>query len=275
MLFQTEKRRLVSIAKCLNGIKNDIYICEDILSPDRKKYTVWAIKDHFLSKKIVDWFENESRPEAAETFSDNGMYCVSFPYAAERSLLLYVCTEDCSFSGLRTLCRQVIFTCMTSKLPGGILYLVLKQNGINISQGRVYLTYQLDLSELSEKSETDNVRLCAKILQDILENTGCTDWSGYELLQKKNKRAQYRSFTELYQDIAFGEKLCKTKGKYRLGLLLKKKLSVVLKIIKILCIVTVIAALAVFLANLCLGENIFMRLFENHFIKIGTESLLQ
>ena len=90
MLFQTEKRRLVSIAKCLNGIKNDIYICEDILSPDRKKYTVWAIKDHFLSKKIVDWFENESRPETAETFSDNGMYCVSFPYAAERSLLLYL-----------------------------------------------------------------------------------------------------------------------------------------------------------------------------------------
>lgn len=275
MLFQTENRRLVSIAKCLSGRKNDVYICEDVLLPDRKKYTVWAVKDHLLAKKIVDWFENENRPEAAETFSDNGMYCVSFPYTAERSLLLYACTEECSFHGVRTLCGQVVFTCMTSKLPRGILYLILKQNGLNINQGRVYLTYQLDLSGMSEKSEMDNVRLCAEILQDILENTGCTDWSGYELLQKKNKRAQYQSFTELYQDIAFGEKLQRTKGKYKLSLFFKKKLSVILKIVKIFCIASIIAALIVFLANLCLGENIFMRLFENYFIKIGTESLLQ
>ena len=275
MLFQMEKRHLVSIAKCLNGRKNDVYICEDRFSPDRKKYTVWAVKDHLLAKKIVDWFENESRPEAAETFSNHGMYCVSFPYAAKRSLFLYACMEDCSLNGLRTLCKQVVFTCMSSKLPRGILYLVLKQDGLNVSQGKVYLTCQLDLSELSEKSETDNVRLCARILQDILEDTGCTDWSGYELLQKKNKRAQYQSFTELYQDIASGEKLCKIQGKYRLNLFFKKKISVVFKIVKIFCIVAAIAALVVFLANLCLGENIFMRLFENRFIKIGTESLLQ
>lgn len=275
MLFQTKNRCLASIAKCLNGRKNDIYICEDILSPDREKYTVWAVKDHLLAKKIVDWFENENRPEMAETFCDNGMYCVSFPYAIERSLLLYICTEDCSLNGLRTLCRQVIFTCMTSKLPEGILYLLLKQGKLNICKGTVYLTYQLDLNELSEKNETDNVRLCAKILQELLEDTGCTDWSGYVLLQKKNKRAQYMSFTELYQDIAFGEKLRKTKGIYSLNVFLRKKLPVIVKIIKIFCIVIIITAFIVFLGNLCLGENVFTYLFENHFTKIGTESLLQ
>jgi len=275
MLFQTEARCLASVAKCLNGIKNDVYICEDIDSPGREKYTVWAVKDHLAAKKIINWFENESRPEQAEIFSDNGMYCVSFPYAPRRSLLLYAHTEDSSLEGRRELCRQVLFACMTSGLPRGILYLILKQGGLNISQGRVYLTYQLDLNGLEDKTEAETVGLCAKILQDILEETGCTDWSGYELLQKKNKRAQYISFTELYQDIAFGEKLRKTKGKYKLRFFFKKKIPTVLKIIKILCIVTAVTAFAVFLINLCLGENIFMRLFENHFTRIGTESLLQ
>lgn len=274
MLFQTENRRLVSIAKCLNGMKNDVYICEDILSPNREKYTVWAVKDHILAKKIVDWFENESRPEAAETFSNHGMYCVSFPYDMERSLA-YAHMEDCSFQGAKTLCEQIVFTCMTSKLPKGLLYFVLKQGGLNVCQSRVYLTYQLDLSRLSEKSEADNVRLCAKILQDMLEDIGSVDWSGYELLQKKNKRIQYGTFIELYQDIVSGEKLHKTKRSYKFHRFFQKKLSIALKIIKILCIALIITAAAVFTANLCLGENIFVSLFENHFVKIGTESLLQ
>lgn len=277
MRFKTENKELVSIAACIQGMKNDVYVCEDILSEDLRKYIVWAVKDHLLAKKIIVLFENEGRPEALEIFSSQGMYCAAFPYQEERSFTQHFRAEADSFEMAKELCRQAVFECMSSEFSVSFLYLILNQDGLNIGQNkRVYLTFRLDLKNLENKKEADAAKLCAQILQKTLEEAGYTNWSGYKLLQMKNHRQQYSSFIELYQDITGGEKLHSTRRRFwKQRLFLKGKLCLLLKILKILCILIGAVAFCVFIANLFLGENIFLRLFINSFEKIGTESLLQ
>ena len=277
MEFKTENKQLVSIAACLQGMKNDVYVCEDILSEDLRKYIVWAVKDHLLAKKIIVLFENEGKPQISEIFSDHGMYCAAFLYQEERSFTQYFKIEADSFERAKELCRQAVFECMSSEFSIAFLYLILNQDGLNIGQNkRVYLTFRLDLKNLEDKKEADAVRLCAQMLQKTLEEAGYTNWSGYKLLQMKNRRQQYSSFIELYQDIACGERLHNVQRRFwKQKLFLKGKLCLLVKIIKILCIFIGAAALCIFIANLFLGENIFLRLFVNSFEKIGTESLLQ
>lgn len=55
-----------------------------------------------------------------------------------------------------------------------------------------------------QRGRRKKVRRAVPYIAGVLEKSGYTGWSGYELLMKKNKREGYRSFAELYQDISKG-----------------------------------------------------------------------
>lgn len=277
MIVRSETKQLLCIGSGIVGSKNDVYICENISANKKELYTLCIIKDHLLAKRLTECFENGTKPEATEIFSDMGMYCIAFPYRQERRLKNFILTERISVTDIKEICRKVVFECMSSKIPWQILYLILKNEYIHIdTEQKIYFTYELNLEYLKNKSETDCAVLCGRYLKELLEQVKCTSWSGYQLLKMKNKRRQYKTFAELYGDISGGAVIYKTGGlSWRVKKFLEKYRGTILKIVKIFCIVIGVIALFVMVSDLIFGENPFLRLFVNTFKQIGTESMLQ
>lgn len=277
MVFTSETKQLSSISSCFLGRMNDIYICEEISEGGTEQYTLCMVKNHMLAKRLTEYFENGRRPDDMEVFSFQGMYCIAFPYHQERKLKDFILTESVTPAVIKEICRKVVFECMSSKIPWQILYLILQNEYINMDkENRIYFTYQLNLESVKNKSETECAALCARYLEQLLEHVKYTSWSGYQLLKMKNKRRQYRCFTDLYQDIYQGTGICKT-GSFtgRIREFLKKHGGTMLRMVKVLCILVGIMAFILIVSTLILGENPFIRIFINTFKRIGTESMLQ
>lgn len=275
MEFLFGNRRYVVIGTCIQGEINDVYICREVF--EHRQCYLWVVKDHSLARKLTGDFENEKKPDCLEVFSAAGEYCVVLPWNVGRRLTDFILAEGNSMEKVREICTKVIFLCMTAEFPEAILYLLIKQNCVNLGKdGNPYFTYQLNLAKYEQKTEKECVSECAEYLQELLEKTGCVDWSGYELLIKKNKRDGYHSFAELYQDISRGERLKRTSGlRWKWNCFWEKHRPAALRFLKAVCILVGIAALLVLLGDLIFGENLFHKLFFNPFKIIGTESLLQ
>lgn len=275
MVFRTGKKQLTCISELFQGKNNGIYICED--RENQEKYCLWAVKNHRLAGQLTEYFEGESIPENTEIFSMGKIYYVMFPYREERKFTDFFPIESGSQEEAKELCRRAVFLCLTCGFPMPVLYLLLKQDCLNIGRDKsVYFTCRINLDELQMRTEAECTCCLSAYLEQMLEITGNTSWTGYRLMKMKNSRQHYKKFADLYQDIQSGVKMNKAGTFFdRCKRHLNEKKPVFLRILKVLCVLTGIVALIVLFGDLLFGESPFTRLFVNSFKMIGTESMLQ
>ena len=281
MIYQSQKMKLEAVRIVQQNEINDIIICRDINSAAKGLYTLLVIKDHRIARLYLDIFEYAApgaRDSYIESFSSGNSLCMVFEYKQERPLHTFYMGTAYSAEYCEKVCNNVLIACMASKLPYPLLYLVLSQKQLHLSEdSTVFIGYQLDLRELNaERNERDCVVKCAEILLELLRPIASQKHISYQLLGKKRIRKSYEHFAELYKDIQLTEV-----PKNRRGLMQKIKTwfnqrnSVLFKILLIICVILLIFMIASIVSQIIFGDVPWLRLLFNGFKFIGTESLLQ
>lgn len=281
MIYQSQKMRLKTIRVIEQTPVNDILICQDQNAAEEGLYTVLAVHDHEIVKKILTVYgqsEYEMKSSCIDSFSDQGVFLLVYPYYRERSLERFYMGTTYTLSECEDVCINTILTCISAELPYPLLYLILEQKQLQLARNHnVYLEYMINLETLNpEITERDCVVQCAKILRELLEPKAAQKAVSYQLLDKKIAKKSYHRFTELYKDVRIAA-VSKNKngllGRLRAWFLRNRD-----RLFKILLWVSVILLLLVvvsFVTQAIFGDIPWLRLFFNGFKKIGTESLLQ
>lgn len=281
MIYQSQKMRLKTIRVIEQTPVNDILICQDQNAAEEGLYTVLAVHDHEIVKKILTVYgqsEYEMKSSCIDSFSDQGVFLLVYPYYRERSLERFYMGTTYTLSECEDVCINTILTCISAELPYPLLYLILEQKQLQLARNHnVYLEYMINLETLDpEITERDCVVQCAKILRELLEPKAAQKAVSYQLLDKKIAKKSYHRFTELYKDVRIAA-VSKNKngllGRLRAWFLRNRD-----RLFKILLWVSVILLLLVvvsFVTQAIFGDIPWLRLFFNGFKKIGTESLLQ
>lgn len=279
MFYQSSHMNLECVRTIFQGTVNDIYICKDRNTGGDIPYTLLVIKDHKITKKYLEIFEmgtNTSRSSYIDSFSDQGKFCMVFPYLQERYLKDFYMGNSFSLQKSEEICIQLILKCMETTLPYPILYLVLEQNQIHLAaDNSVFWGYALNLEDLdSQKTEKDCVLLCAKILKQLLQSKQSSKGFAYRVLEKKIQRESYHHFVEVYKDFRITATPVKEKGIWKkVQRWFRKHQEQITRIFFFLCVIIVITAAFSLISQLIFGDIPWLRILFNGFKEIGTESL--
>ncbi|MCI9436369.1 MAG: hypothetical protein HFH85_04220 [Lachnospiraceae bacterium] len=281
MFYQSQRMKLRCVRIVKKSRTNDIVICEDLNTAARNLYTLLVIKEHQTVKTYLEVFEQAglaAQDSYIDSFSDQGAFCMVFPWQQERPLKDFYMGESYTLTECENVCISVIMACITSNLPYPVLYLILEQGQLHLAKDRtVCLGYQIDLAELDPaKSERDCAVQCASILRDLLRPKSSQKAFSYRLLEKKIARKSYRKLTELYKDIRITAAPGQKKGirKRIVGWFLRNQ-DGLFRFLLYLCSVLAILVLVSLLSQLILGDIPWLRLFINGFKTIGTETLVR
>ncbi len=281
MIYESGKMRLLVVATKSIGEVNDVYICRDLLSPGGILYTVIVVHQHEVVRDILSLFSLSDRKGEQiliDDFSSGDKHVYVFPFHKERPLFDFYEGDALTLSQCEDICISTILACITSDLPYPILYLLLKNNMLNLSSDRsVFFSYELDLKDLDMNiGESECADICASILLKLLEPKSGQKATSYYLLQKKTDNGSYHRFTDLYRDITIA---AVTKKKitpwFLFKLWVKRNADTIIGILFWISLILAIFALSIILSRFFLGGNSWFRLLFNTFKKIGTENLVQ
>jgi hypothetical protein len=273
--------RLLVVATKSVGEVNDCYICRDLSSPGGILYTVIVVHQHDVVRDVLSLFTLSGRKGEQiliDEFSSGEKHVYVFPYHKERPLFDFYEGDSLTLSQCEDICISIILACITSDLPYPILYMLLKNDKLNLSSDRsVFFSYDMDLSELDpEIGESECTDVCASILLKLLEPKSGQKATSYYLLQKKTANGSYHRFTDLYRDITIA---AVTKKKitpwFVIKLWFKRNADTIIGVLFWISLILGIFALSIILSKFFLGGNSWFRLLFNTFKKIGTESLVQ
>ncbi len=281
MIYESGKMRLLPVATKSIGKVNDCFICRDLASSGGILYTVIVVHEHEIVRKILELFQLSGRSGKdvlVDNFAVADKHVLVFPYHNERPLFDFYEGETLSLSKCEEICISTILACITCDLPYPILYLLLKNEKLNLSSdGSVYLSYDISLDEMDETiSERECTDICARLLLRILEPKAGQKATSYYLLDKKVANGSYQKFPDLYRDVtiaAVSKK--KITPFFIIKLWFKRNADTLIGILFWLSFLLGLFALSIFLSSILLGGNSWLRLLFNTFKKIGTESLLQ
>ena len=281
MIYESGKMRLLPVATKSIGKVNDCYICRDLASSGGILYTVIVVHEHKIVRKILELFQLSGRSGKdvlVDNFAVADKHVLVFPYHNERPLFDFYVGETLSLSKCEDICISTILACITCDLPYPILYLLLKNEKLNLSSdGSVYLSYDMSLDELDETiAERECTDICARLLLRILEPKSGQKATSYYLLEKKVANGSYQKFPDLYRDVtiaAVSKK--KITPFFIIRLWFKRNADTLIGILFWLSFLLGLFALSILLSSIFLGGNSWLRLLFNTFKKIGTESLLQ
>lgn len=279
MFYQSQKMKLECVRTVRKNDINDILICQDLNTAARNLYTLLVIKEHQTARQYLEVFERAGmsvRDSYIDSFSDRGALCMVFEYKQERSLRDFYMGESYTLAECESICINVIMTCITSKLPYPLLYLLLKQEQLHLSKDHtVYFSYQIDLAELDpEKSERDCAVACASVLRELLRAKASQKAFSYQLLEKKISKKSYDRFTELYKDIRIAGVSGQKQGiRKRIKAWFARRQDVLFRILLCICLVLGVLALVSILFQLIFGDIPWLRILFNGFKTIGTETL--
>lgn len=281
MIYESGKMRLLPVATKSIGKVNDCYICRDLASSGGILYTVIVVHEHKIVRKILELFQLSGRSGKdvlVDNFAVADKHVLVFPYHNERPLFDFYVGETLSLSKCEDICISTILACITCDLPYPILYLLLKNEKLNLSSdGSVYLSYDMSLDELDETiAERECTDICARLLLRILEPKSGQKATSYYLLDKKVANGSYQKFPDLYRDVtiaAVSKK--KITPFFIIRLWFKRNADTLIGILFWLSFLLGLFALSILLSSIFLGGNSWLRLLFNTFKKIGTESLLQ
>ena len=281
MIFESGKMRLLVVGTKSIGEVNDIYICRDLNSSGGILYTVIEVHDHDVVRTILEMFRmSDRRGEGIliEEFAQGDQEILVFPYHRERHLKDFYNGEALTLAQCEEVCISTILTCITCNLPYPILYLLLKNDQLQLAvDNSVFLGFEMNLAELdTEVSESDCTDVCASILLELLEPKAGQKATSYYLLSKKTANGSYTRFTDLYRDITIAAVTKKKLTPWvRLKLWFKRNTDRFLGILFWLSVILGVIALSLLISRLFFGGNSWLRLLFNTFKKIGTESMLQ
>ena len=281
MIFESGKMRLLVVGTKSIGEVNDIYICRDLNSSGGILYTVIVVHDHDVVRTILEMFKmSDRRGEGIliEEFAQGDQEILVFPYHRERPLKDFYNGEALTLAQCEEVCISTILTCITCNLPYPILYLLLKNDQLQLAvDNSVFLGFEMNLAELdTEVSESDCTDVCASILLGLLEPKAGQKATSYYLLSKKTANGSYTRFTDLYRDITIAAVTKKKLTPWvRLKLWFKRNTDRFLGILFWLSVILGVIALSLLISRLFFGGNSWLRLLFNTFKKIGTESMLQ
>ncbi|MCR5626465.1 MAG: hypothetical protein K6F99_04010 [Lachnospiraceae bacterium] len=280
MIFESQKMRLSTVVTKFCNENNDCYVCRDLNSSNGSLYTVIIVHQHDIVKNILEVFrvaDKEAKNECLiDSFTVFGGHCLVFPYRKERPLSDFYAGDAYKLSVCEDICISTILSCISSKIPYPLLYLILSQGELNLtSENTVYLSYAVDMSELdAARGEKECTVECAKILLKLLESKADQKAISYQLLEKKVGNKSYDRFTDLYRDITIaavgGRKssiFTKIKAWFR------NNSDRIFGVLFWICLMLGIFALSILLSRLILGNGSWLRLLFNNFKIIGTENL--
>ncbi len=280
MIYQSQTKRLSSLQVILRNQTNEVEICEDLNDSLRSKYTVIVLDDHSIVRRFLKIYNDaDYLPSGTEVeyFSSEGRYLIVYPYIKPRPLFDFYMGKVTNLSEAEEICRNLIVACMTSALPWPVLYLVLKQQQVNLAQDRsVHLSYAIDFSELNEDiGESECVVECAKMLLEILKDKSETRADSYVLLQKKINRQSYGRFIELYRDIDIAGVAARKKG---ILVLIRawyiRNRDTLFRILLTISLLLLIFTIISLITNAIFGDVPWLRIFIRSFEHIGLESLV-
>lgn len=281
MIYQSQRMRLETIRVIERTRVNDILICQDLNAAGDGLYTVLAIHDHEIVKKVLAIYEQsgyEMSSSCVDSFSDQGVFVLVYPYYRERSLDQFYMGNSYTLGECEEVCINTILTCIAAELPYPLLYLILEQRQLQLARNHnVYLEYMINLEDLDEHmTERDCVVQCAKILRELLEPKAAQKAVSYQLLDKKIAKKSYHRFTELYKDvrIAAVSREKRTISAHLRAWFLRNR-DRLFKVLLWVCVILLLLVAVSFLTQAVFGDIPWLRLFFNGFKKIGTESLLQ
>lgn len=281
MFYQSQKMKLECVRIVKKGRTNDILICQDLSSAARNRYTLLVLKEHQTVKRYLEVFEKAglaAQDSYIDSFSDQGAFCMVFPYQQERPLRDFYMGESYTLSKCENVCISVIMACITSNLPYPILYLILEQGQLHLAKDHtVCLGYQIDLEELDiEKTERDCAVQCASILRDLLKPRASQKAFSYRLLEKKISRKSYGQLTELYKDIRITAAPGQKRGlRKRIAGWFLRNQDGLFRFLLYVCVILAGLTLISLLFQLITGDIPWLRLFFNGFKTIGTETLVR
>ncbi|MCR4997032.1 MAG: hypothetical protein K6A61_07005 [Butyrivibrio sp.] len=281
MIYESGKMQLQVVATKFVGEVNDCYICRDMLSPGGILYTVIVVHKHEAVRDVLSLFSLSGRNGKdilIDDFSYGEKHIYVFPYYRERPLSRFYDGESMILSQCEDVCINIILACITSDLPYPILYLLLKDDMLQISGDRsVFWGYELKLENLDISiGESECARVCADILLDLLKPKAGQKATSYYLLQKKTENGSYSKFTDLYRDITIASVSKKKITPLVLfKLWIKKNSDRIIGILFWISLILAVLTLSIILSSVFLGGNSWIRLFFNTFKKIGTENLTQ
>lgn len=280
MIYQINNMLLNVTQKLYTGEVNDVVICQDLSAVTKVFYTVWVIRDHRVTGKVLSIFENFNSDGTTDNIvcgTYNDQYLFVFPYIIKRPIEDFFKAEIETLDECEKLCSEVVIKCITSSIPFPIMSLMFAQKQINKSKGgEVYFGYCLDLKNLSEEDdESKCTNQCALMLFEMLGRVTDESTVSYMLLKKKTARAGYMKFIDLYKDIqAATDKIEKKKFWVRVKLFFARNRDRIFRFLIFICITAAIIALIMLISQLIFGDIPIFRLFFNPFKKIGTESLI-
>ncbi len=281
MIYDSGRMRLLVVATKFVGEVNDCYICRDLLSPGGILYTVIVVHQHEVVRDVLSLFalsERKGEKILIDDFASVDKHVYVFPYHKERPLKDFYEGDSLTLAQCEDVCISTILACITSDLPYPILYLLLKNNMLQLSSDRsVFFGYELNFGELDMNiGEKECTQVCAEILLGLLEPKSGQKATSYYLLQKKIANGSYGRFTDLYRDITIAAVTKKKITPFVLfKLWVKRNADTLIGILFWISLILAIFALSIILSRFFLGGNSWFRLLFNTFKKIGTESLVQ
>lgn len=281
MIYQSEKMRLNTIRVIAQTKVNDILICEDLNAAGEMLYTVLAVRDHSVVKKLLQVYEQseyELHSSCVESFSDQGVFVLVYPYFRERSLEQFYMGESYPLAVCEEICINTILACISAQIPYPLLYLILEQRQLQLAKDHnVYLEYTIDLEQLdTQMTERDCVVQCAKILRSLLAPKARQKAVSYQLLDKKIVKKSYYRFTELYKDVRIAAVSNEKKSlSRRMKAWFLRNRDWMFRLLLRISVILLVLVAASFLTQVIFGDIPWLRLFFNGFKQIGTQSLLQ
>ena len=159
MVYYAQGMELEVVSEAFRGPVNDVLICRDRLSASGTRYTLLAVHDRVCARNLLAVLENSEAAGESPCllrFSQNETLLFAFLYREERKFSAFARGQAATPGLGESICVNLVMECLSAGLPWPLLYLVLRQDGVQIAKDNtVYFTLLLDLAELDpERSET-------------------------------------------------------------------------------------------------------------------------
>jgi hypothetical protein len=277
MIIEAPKVRYECISHVLHTDANDSYICKKIQNSDKKQYVINVIHKRNIAKSFLSALhKSENTSDCIDYFTWEQNFCIVLPYSGSRNIRKFFIPEAISSKDCHKIYRNMVFSCMTAQVPYPLLYLVLKQKKLNLSEDYgISVDYCIDMSAFDENTgEEECLRECLSFILILADEKGTDNYATYQVLSKRYMRGSYTTFLELYRDIENSDLMLEKdnifrklkRGWFQYG----QRLWL---IIKLVLFVIGIVAIILFICEFLFGDVPFMRIFVNSFKVIGDRNL--
>jgi hypothetical protein len=259
---------------------NIVWICRDINAPGQPYYTMLAVTDRSVARKLVAVLASSDkiteRSPYIKSFLWGERLCYLFPYHSPRPVAEFAAGQITSPQVSEDICINLLLTSMESPLPWPLLYLEFEQEMVHVAKDNsVYLTPVFDLTGLDDSvTEATCVTACARVMLGILGMTGKKKLRSYKLLSRKVAHGAYAHFPEVYHD--FKLTVLNKKKHFGVGAIatfFSEHRDTIFRIILVFSSICFVIALMMLISYLIFGDFPLFKLFGHSLNEIGTEHL--